>query len=142
MELALNLAWLVCVLVFSGRLWWRLSSGREHAPAGLAPWQSVVTLACALAILFPVISMTDDLHDQQCLFEETRPLRGAAQIRSSDIADTHTGGSEFWVVTLEPAQSRAMVRVVVGRVEEFAASPAVICDSRPSIGRAPPLSPA
>ena len=58
MELALNLLWLVisaCALAY----WLRLRSEQENAPGML---RSLVVLGCAVLLLFPSISVTDDLH--------------------------------------------------------------------------------
>lgn len=68
MELLLNLAWLLLALP---AYWlWRSSRG---AAAGrrLTTLQSVFSLACALVILFPVISATDDLCVMRAEIEES-----------------------------------------------------------------------
>jgi hypothetical protein len=38
-------------------------------------WQKIVAMGCALVILFFVISMTDDLHDQEIVVEENKLSR-------------------------------------------------------------------
>jgi len=65
LELLLNLCWL---LLFAPAfcLWFRRRSGSL---------QSIVTLVCLLALLFPVISVTDDLHAMRQEMEESSPSK-------------------------------------------------------------------
>ncbi len=71
MELALNAFWLLVALA-SFLLWWRR---KPHAARGRRQLcdslRRLATLACALALLFPVISVTDDLHGEQPLAEDS-----------------------------------------------------------------------
>jgi hypothetical protein len=63
MELALNLAWMVLVAFMS---WlWICRSPREDE----SRWTQFVALAVIILMLFPVISMTDDLMAAQSLAE-------------------------------------------------------------------------
>jgi hypothetical protein len=83
MELTLNLIWLgvavvailaqMVMLFRAGATAWR----RENQ------WPKIVAMACALVILFFVISMTDDLHDQALLIEERKLGRIALGAQSS-----------------------------------------------------------
>jgi len=83
MELTLNLVWLgvavvailaqIVMLFRAGAAAWR----RENQ------WPKIVAMSCALVILFFVISMTDDLHDQALLFEERKLGRIAIGAQSS-----------------------------------------------------------
>lgn len=75
MELTLNLVW-VCVAV-AGILALAVVLSRAAAPseARASTLQKIVAMGCALVILFFVISMTDDLHNQAILFEEKKPSR-------------------------------------------------------------------
>jgi hypothetical protein len=61
METVLNLLWLVVTLT---ALWfWRFRwSASRRSQARVLP--EVVAIGCALALLFPVISLTDDLHPE------------------------------------------------------------------------------
>lgn len=70
MELTLNLAWAVIAVASYARLFRHFAirrCGRGHGPRR---WQCIVALTCALLILFPVISLTDDLHEIQATAEE------------------------------------------------------------------------
>lgn len=78
MELTLNLVW-VCVAV-AGILAQAVMLSRGTAPSEghASTRQKIVAMGCALVILFFVISMTDDLHNQQVLVEERKGSRIAA----------------------------------------------------------------
>lgn len=59
MELILNLVWVaVAVAAFVAWLRWRVDSDRSHV-------QQLIVILLAVLILFPVISMTDDLWAAQ-----------------------------------------------------------------------------
>ncbi len=72
MELALNLVW-VCVAIVGIGLLCRSLSRAADRPA--SNWRKIVAMCCALIILFFVISMTDDLHDQEIVVEENKSSR-------------------------------------------------------------------
>ena len=89
MELLLNLAWL---LVATGAivLWLRQrGGGTSTARRGLL-LQSVA-LACALTVLFPAISATDDLHAAQLAVEASdvarKALRSMNTVSSASAVD-------------------------------------------------------
>jgi len=78
MELALNLVWvgvaiaaiLAQILTLSG------SAASLRRPASYV--RKLMAMGCSLVILFFVISMTDDLHNQQVLVEDRKSARIAA----------------------------------------------------------------
>jgi hypothetical protein len=78
MELALNLVWLVLALFGIALLGSELSRCRENGARKPSNQQKIIAMGCALIILFFVVSMTDDLHDQEVVVEESRMLRVAA----------------------------------------------------------------
>lgn len=83
MELTLNLVW-VCVAV-AGILAQAVMLSRGTAPSEghASTRQKIVAMGCALVILFFVISMTDDLHNQQVLVEERKSSRIASVMGAS-----------------------------------------------------------
>src|SRR5215471_1987765 len=87
MELALNLVWLFLAtssLVLTGRRLLRTTaSGKLRA----AEWHSLIALCCALVILFFVISMTDDIHEQQIVSEDSRSCK---LLLGDGAQDSHT----------------------------------------------------
>jgi hypothetical protein len=70
MELLLNISWLL--LTLPAYLLWRRN--RKCDPLG-----GMLTLACVLVVLFPVISATDDLYAAQQVMEESSPGRRTLQ---------------------------------------------------------------
>jgi hypothetical protein len=69
-ELALNLAWLLIAVTSYALLARHLASVGKERASGPSRCVSIVALSCALVILFPIISLTDDLHDMQVAVEE------------------------------------------------------------------------
>ena len=65
LELALNLIWVS--LALPAYLLWRSKGPRSRSVGGL------LVLSCCLALLFPVISATDDLHAMRPEIEESGP---------------------------------------------------------------------
>jgi len=83
MELLLNAIWLVVAasLLLVWRLRW-LPQLRASA-AGRRKWQSLIGLVCVLALLFPAISLTDDLHPTEFALADTKSLYAAAHSHDS-----------------------------------------------------------
>jgi len=69
MELTLNLVWGVIAVASYALLFRHLSGRAEHA-RNPSRSQCVVALTCVLAILFPVVSLSDDLHEIQATVED------------------------------------------------------------------------
>jgi len=68
MELLLNLVWLALAL---GALLAFVRGQRASARMAQVPrCRSLVTLACVVVLLFPIISASDDLHPTQAVVEE------------------------------------------------------------------------
>lgn len=74
MELLLNLAWLLVTVVCSIALLCRVQRTRNSVPL----WVLVTAVVCVMVLLFPVISMTDDLHAEVFTAEESGKRRVAA----------------------------------------------------------------
>ena len=74
MELALNLVWLCVAIAGIAMLFVTLfTSAPSDRPA--RHWRKIVAMSCTLIILFFVISMTDDLHEQEMVVEENKISR-------------------------------------------------------------------
>jgi hypothetical protein len=82
MELLLNLVWLLLALP-AYCLWHNSRDSRKSG--GPSPVQCLLALSCALVLLFPVVSATDDLHAMRAEMEESskRSLRQAGGEKSS-----------------------------------------------------------
>jgi hypothetical protein len=85
LELISNLVWFSIALLGFSALW-----SARHSPAvKRRPVLTIVAMFCAIVLLFPVISATDDLHTAAFAFEEpagkslkgsnSGPLTAAAQ---------------------------------------------------------------
>jgi hypothetical protein len=87
MELLLNLFWLTVALLTVG-LWWRDARAAGSPRRGRRLSQLVV-LSCGLVLLFPVVSVTDDLHPLRPEMEESnrsKKIKGTA-----DNSSQHAG---------------------------------------------------
>lgn len=71
MELALNLVWAVIAVVSYSLLFCYDASRGTKFNRRPSRSQSVVALTCVLAIVFPIISLSDDLQEMQATLEET-----------------------------------------------------------------------
>jgi hypothetical protein len=140
MELTLNLVWLCVAIVGLKLLWGSLSRAEAHSDRAPSHWRKIVAMSCALVILFFVISMTDDLHDQEILVEESKSSRILSRM------DASSPGVPGPVVPLVFLLFLALVCVVpalpaVRRFVEHSEDlfPAAIYGAR-LYGRAPPAS--
>lgn len=95
MELLLNLAWLL-LAVPAYWLW----SGSNTSARKLTSLQCLLALGCMLAILFPVVSATDDLRAMRTEMEESPASKRAIRQATNDKA---SGGK--WQT--QPALTRA-----------------------------------
>jgi hypothetical protein len=75
MELLLNLLWVLIALATF--VWWhrRVAATRRSLGRKWARAVEMAALISALAILFPVISLTDDLHAEQFVMEDSNASR-------------------------------------------------------------------
>jgi hypothetical protein len=143
MELFLNLCWLS--LLLPGYLLWRQRSfsiaARERSGSSIdsatsSPLTFLCILGCALVLLFPVISASDDLHAMRPEMEESeRAFRHANHCASTSGAVTHASQpvlASFASETPDFAQI-GMVQVFLPQVHGIFFTPA-------PAGRAPPLA--
>lgn len=93
MELLLNILWLSLTLP---AVWiWRQKPAHATSPQRFGRWRPFLLLGCALVLLFPVVSATDDLHAMRPEMEESnaskRLLKQASGAKTSGW--THPTGS-------------------------------------------------
>jgi hypothetical protein len=86
MELTLNLIWLCVAIVGLRLLWGSLSRADARSDRSPNHWRKIVAMSCTLVILFFVISMTDDLHDQEVFVEESKSSRILSRMDASSPA--------------------------------------------------------
>jgi hypothetical protein len=140
MELTLNLVWVCVAIVGIGLLCRSLFRAAACPDRPASNWRTIVAMSCALVILFFVISMTDDLHDQEIVVEESKSLRivpgtGASSQLSPDRMVPIVFLLNFAAAGLTPALPAAR-RLVEPPELLFVA--AIDCDRL--CGRAPPAS--
>ena len=139
MELTLNLVW-VCVAV-AGILALAVVLPRAAASseARASILQKTVAMGCALVILFFVISMTDDLHNQAILFEEKKPSRVLSEI--TNPAPSSTAHLVPFVFLLFVSCVSLLVDLPLVRRHSDSPRVLIVLSLRgPVEGRAPPLS--
>ena len=135
MELLLNLAWLLLALP---AYWlWQRDAGTRMARR-VSSLQCLLALGCALVLLFPVISASDDLHAMRAEMEDSSVSKRTVRQASSEK-------SSAWINRLQGPPA-----VVVGAAGLFAPEVGLLEVSvirvtplvRPCVlhtGRAPPL---
>jgi hypothetical protein len=99
----------------------------------------ILALACALILLFPVISLTDDLHSDQAVTEDSS--RTVMKACAAAKACLRLSSSSFPALFSSPACSRTnhlVLAAVIVLPEPWAANLEL---TRPSEGRSPPLRP-
>jgi hypothetical protein len=136
MELLLNVVWVLLALP-AFWLWRRGADGRPGH--GVSSLQCLLALGCALVLLFPVISATDDLHAMRAEMEDSaiskRTVRQAGSDKNSAWVNrlqgpAATATSAVWLVAPQVGRLEVSVMVVapLARPFDFHA------------GRAPPFS--
>src|SRR5258707_13409792 len=93
MELALNLVWLCVAIVGLKLLCGSLSRAEALSDRPPNHWRKIIAMGCTLVILFFVISMTDDLHDQEILVEESKSSRILSGMDASSPAASRSARS-------------------------------------------------
>jgi hypothetical protein len=140
MELALNLLWLCVAIVGIVLQFIVLSRSAVPCDRPSNTWRKIIAMGCTLVILFFVISMTDDLHDQEIVIEESKSSR----MVSGTGASSPPSPSRMVPVVFLPSFSAAGLttalpaarRLVEPQVLSFVAT--IVCARL--CGRAPPSS--
>jgi len=142
MELFLNLCWLS--LVVPAYLLWRqrtssTSLGSRAKNPATSPLVFLCVLGCALVLLFPVISASDDLHAMRAEMEESSPgKRGVGQLTVEKASVWHSPWQNLPAVV---AATAALGLISEGRLEPVTVTATLpISPSILRVGRAPPYS--
>lgn len=137
MERLLNVCCLLIALVALSQ--WRL--GKLGSERGKSPksMRGLGALVCGLAVLFPVISMTDDLHQMKAVINDVDP----SQLVVKSAGETKATG-DLHRVTLHsleivPHKVTSFRGLSVGRVVNSDSPPASFVLVYRSEGRAPPF---
>ena len=110
MEVFLNSIWLVVAIsAFLLRQREREPERREHNSR-----YRFLALACALVLLFPVISLTDDLHAEQAAMEDSS--RSVMKVRNMVQGCLRAGSSSFLAAVTHAPYSAAPLHLFLGTV--------------------------
>ena len=139
MELALNLVWLVLAITSLTLAGWQQSRTVEPNELRSLKWRSLIAHCCILVILFFVISMTDDIHDQQIVSEDSQSLRLIPKDGAQDSHARHSHYSDSYHAVCVNSEPKSIAYICVGYVEPFSLFDSSICRLTPLSGRDPPL---
>jgi hypothetical protein len=137
MELTLNLLWAIIAAASYALLFRNLASRKMNHARGPSRSQCLIALTCVLAILFPVISLSDDLHEMQATLEEASSsvlvIKKCVVNRSSNPART-LHQVPFVLASFATSARRAVLGFVTAeQIARFSSAP------HPStLARAPP----
>lgn len=139
MEIVLNILWLL--LALAGVAVWRTRWARERRTRRHAPWREWTAVACALVLLFFVVSLTDDLHANPIVLEDCGASR--RQVHSISAAPVWQQSGHF------PTGPGVGVIPAPALLPDFAFQPLFVSvlnslPARPTLqahcGRAPPVA--
>lgn len=140
MELTLNLVWVGVAVAGIVLQWMTLSRASRSSDQSASTRQKIVAMGCALVILFFVISMTDDLHNQQVLVEERKGSRiVAAMVAPASSASARTISTDF-LLFLPPAAFSLSLFAASWLLQPFESRFPATVEQQTICGRAPPLS--
>jgi hypothetical protein len=144
MELTLNLIWLCLALAGFALLGSNLSQTAERADRQSSKRQKIMAMTCALIILFFVVSMTDDLHDQEIFVEESKFLKVMSGTGSPAMAATHSAAAHALFLYFGFTRSSFTFSLPTVRrlLEPLELSFTTAIFSESLCGRAPPAFPA
>ena len=137
MELLLNLAWLL--LAVPAYWLWRRATG-PRAQRRSSSLECLLALACAVVLLFPVISATDDLHAMRAEMEDAPLSKRAVRQAASEKVPSWVHHVQGVPLIVASASWMPALDVRLFRDSVLCVSPL----SRPWVlhaGRAPPFSP-
>ncbi len=132
MEVFLNSIWLVVAI--SAFLFWqteREPERREHNRR-----YRFLALACALVLLFPVISLTDDLHAEQAAMEDSS--RSVMKAWNRVQGCLRAGRSSFLAAVTHAPYSAAPRHLFLGTVVLVETRVLCLTLISPHEGRSPP----
>ena len=133
MELLLNILWLL--LAIGALHFWRAQQYGRTCHRRHDRILAALALTCAFVVLFPVISVTDDLHAEPVAMEDSsRPLMKARNVVNGCL---RAANSLFVMGAPAPPAADAVLRSASSLVAD--AVPAYCCTSVSAHeGRAPP----
>jgi hypothetical protein len=104
MELLLNLLWLM--LALPAVLIWRHDLTSARAAGRFSRSRSIVLLCCLLALLFPIVSATDDLHPLRIEIEESSASKRVVKQSPAPTSPAWGNAGGLPALLLQEASSR------------------------------------
>jgi hypothetical protein len=98
MELALNLSWLCLALTGFALLVVNLSYATKQEEQRPSNRQKIIAMICSLIFLFFVVSMTDDLHDQEIFVEESKFLKVINGMGAPVLGTSHSAVTPYFLL--------------------------------------------
>jgi len=141
MELLLNLVWVGLALAGFALLAVNRSRASESARAP-SERQKIIAMTCTVVILFFVISMTDDLHEQQVAVEESRSSRATIESASPSRVTAHAVATPAFLLFFAPARISFDLSAARQLLESLQVSFTDGISRKSLCVRAPPASPA
>ncbi len=139
MELLLNTLWLLLALA-SFAYCQPFDRRRERGRWRKKFSRSTVALVCALALLFPVISLTDDLHGESAVAEDSSTLRVTLKGFAGNQSSSQAGKLAAHTARADLSNLLSVPRQIAGRVAHASAQLATAPSVSPPESRAPPSS--
>jgi hypothetical protein len=138
MEVLLNTIWLLSS-VGAFVCWRRGRTAADPHDCRESNILAALALACALLLLFPVISLTDDLHAEQYPMEDSS--RSVMKAKHLEQGCLHAGKSSFMDAVTSAANSTSGLNLVVGVVVLLEIQPFCLTLTSSHLGRSPPSTP-
>jgi len=138
MEFALNLAWLLLATTSAAILGTRVFHADGWKRPGIPKWRFLVALGLCLVILFFIISMTDDLNEQQAIAEESGSSQVLLKATSAAPHHKHSTSPDLSHATLTDTLGHSVTNSCFGSVEDLRVSESSDSQRIPLTGRAPP----
>jgi hypothetical protein len=139
MELALNLVWVVLTLLGFALLGMNRSRASARSSYEHSERQKIIAMTCTVVILFFVISMTDDLHEQQMAVEESRSSRLTLESATPTRIDAHPIVTHAFMLVMVSARSIFNLSSARLLLEPIESSFTAAISRRSLCRRAPPV---
>jgi hypothetical protein len=138
MELALNLVWVGVALLGFVLLRTKLSRAAGLSAREPSNGQKIIAMTCTVVILFFVISMTDDLHEQQLAVEESRSSRVTFESATPTRVSAHPIVTNAFPLFFVPVLSSPNFSTAIKLLEPLEVSFTAAISRRSLCRRAPP----
>jgi hypothetical protein len=137
METILNLIWLAitAAAIWLWRFRWLVSRQNPRARV----FQEVVAIGCALALLFPVISLTDDLHPEIVAVDAVSGKRNSGLLVVGAMSARHAppmSGTQSVIAIVSAPFTHLELRIAGIVFPTADLHPPLLCGSY--LGRSPP----